>query len=144
MNRDNGAKILLGRIKQRLPELKTLLNEIQGHWVYEDIIYRFYHQSFKVYPLSSYTKKIVEMLNNLMPEISLNPWFMQIVNEGTSKEFNDESNNNWLKETRPIIEALIHAKYFLEMIVKYGEELKEVPNELPSGWASVLYLYNLR
>jgi len=32
----------------------------------------------------------------------------------------------------------------IEMAVKYGNELKYPPNMLPSGWASFLYLYNLR
>ena len=50
----------------------------------------------------------------------------------------------WLAVTRPILEAFFHALYFLEMAVKYGKELKYPPNRLPSGWASLLYLYNLR
>lgn len=69
---------------------------------------------------------------------------MQITIEGTKKEFNDRSNDNWLTETRPVVEAFLHAKYFLEMIIKYGGELKEMPDIMPSGWASVLCLYNLR
>jgi len=30
------------------------------------------------------------------------------------------------------------------MAVKYGAELDEPPMPLPSGWAALLYLYNLR
>jgi hypothetical protein len=30
------------------------------------------------------------------------------------------------------------------MICKYGKELNESPNALPSGWAAVLYLFDLR
>jgi hypothetical protein len=30
------------------------------------------------------------------------------------------------------------------MAVKYGSELEEPPNPMPSGWAALLYLYNLR
>jgi len=30
------------------------------------------------------------------------------------------------------------------MAVKYGEELDEPPSALPSGWAAVLYLFNMR
>jgi hypothetical protein len=36
------------------------------------------------------------------------------------------------------------ARYFLEMVVRYGRELSQPPLSLPSGWASVLYLYNRR
>jgi hypothetical protein len=32
----------------------------------------------------------------------------------------------------------------LEMALKYGRELTEAPRMLPSGWATVLYLYRLR
>ena len=48
---------LLANIKSQLPELVTLLNEMNSHWCYEDPIYRFYHQSFKVYNLQKETKK---------------------------------------------------------------------------------------
>ena len=37
-----------------------------------------------------------------------------------------------------------HAKFFLEMVVKYGKEIDEPPEVLPSGWAAVLCLYDLR
>jgi len=42
------------------------------------------------------------------------------------------------------VAAFLHTKYFVEMMIKYGTELKEAPHTLPSGWASVLYLYNMR
>jgi hypothetical protein len=53
-------------------------------------------------------------------------------------------NDRWLSETRPIIEAFFHARYFLEMAVHYGQALDKPPNAMPSGWAALLYLYNLR
>jgi hypothetical protein len=49
-----------------------------------------------------------------------------------------------METTRPILEAYQHAKYFLEMAVKYGSQLERPPNLLPSGWAAVLHLYGLR
>ena len=55
-----------------------------------------------------------------------------------------KDNDNWLAVTRPILEAYFHAKYFLERVVRYGEELEQAPACLPSGWAAVLYLYHLR
>ena len=88
--------------------------------------------------------EIVEVLQSLSPNLKLNDWFLSIVHEGTGKDFNMEDNVRWLEVTRPILEAFFHARYFLEMAVKYGHELKSPPNMLPSGWASFLYLYNLR
>jgi hypothetical protein len=49
-----------------------------------------------------------------------------------------------IEATRPIVEAFFHARYFLEMAVRYGKELATAPCLLPSGWASLLYLYGLR
>jgi hypothetical protein len=69
---------------------------------------------------------------------------MHIVEEGTGKTFKPEDNQNWLAVTRPILEAFFHSRFFLEMAVKYAKELKDPPRALPSGWAALLYLYNLR
>ena len=53
---------LLANIKANLFALETLLEEISFHWVYEDHIYRFYYQSFKVYGLQHITRRIVDAL----------------------------------------------------------------------------------
>ena len=136
---------LLERIQGKLPELEAVLAEASSHWGYEDPIYRYYHQSFKVYHLQSTTKHIVEALSGLAPPgTELNAWFLEIVAAGTGKSFTSEVNRKWTAETRPIVEAFFHAKYFLEMVCKYGRELQEAPRALPSGWAAVLYLYNMR
>ena len=127
-----------------MPDLEKLLGECTSHWGYEDPIYRFYHQSFKVYQLQSSTLKMVEILRALAPDRELNAWFMQIIHEGTGKTFAVEHNENWLEITRPILEAFFHARYFLEMAAKYGRDLGYPPRMMPSGWAALLYLYNLR
>ena len=138
------ARELFGNLKDNLPELEKFFEDCDGPWGYEDPIYRFYHQSFKVYSLQKKTLNIVTDLQALLPGATLNDWFVQIIKEGTGKTFVSEDNQNWLAVTRPIIEAFFHARYFLEMAVKYGRELDFPPRLLPSGWASFLYLYNLR
>lgn len=135
---------LLLQAKKRLPQLKTLLAEASSHWGYEDPIYRFYHRSFKVYYIQPSTQKIVAGLQALAPHLKLNPDFKKIIDEGTGKKFNASHNKNWLKHTRPMVEAFFHAKHMLEMVCKYAVELDKPPQILPSGWATVLYLYNLR
>lgn len=40
--------------------------------------------------------------------------------------------------------GFFHARFFLEMVCRYGRELDEPPAMLPSGWAAVLYLYRMR
>lgn len=69
---------------------------------------------------------------------------MQIVSEGTGKEFELSHNENWLHHTRPMVEALFHTHYFVKMACKYGQELETQPAALPSGYAALLYLFDLR
>ena len=134
---------LIRHLKAQLPGLKTLLDESSSHWGYEDPLYRFYHQSHKVFALQSRTEQLVSALRGLLPGRSLNAWFLQIVGEGTGRDFLPEMNAAWEKHTRPILEAFFHARFFLEMAVRYAD-LPAPPDPLPSGWAALLYLYGLR
>jgi hypothetical protein len=92
----------------------------------------------------SATEAIVKSLQELAPHLPPNPWFLEIVRQGTGREFSPADNANGLPPTRPILEAFFHARYFLEMACKFGRELTEPPDTLPSGWAALLYLFNLR
>ena len=138
------VQVLFQTLKAHLPELETLLAQCTNHWGYEDPIYRFDHHSFKVYGLQDQTTKMVQALQALAPEIRLNTQFLWVVEAGTGKVFKNSDNRRWDSVTRPILEAFFHARFFLEMAVKYGRELQAPPNTLPSGWAALLYLYNLR
>ncbi|MFN9249300.1 MAG: hypothetical protein ACK6DS_19760, partial [Planctomycetota bacterium] len=122
-------------------ELQELWNSVNDHWGYEDAIYRFYSQSFKVYSLQKTTIRIVELLQSVVPGRELNPWFSRIVQDGTGKQFTMADNARWLEATRPIVEAFQHARYFLEMACRYHEAQEEQPS--PSGWAALLNLYQL-
>lgn len=134
---------LLESLRRDRGELEKLLAASDDHWGYEDPVYRFYHQSFKVYGLQQRTETIVERLQALAPERPLNPWFMEIVQSGTGKAFRHEDNARWTEATRPIVEAFFHARFFLEMAVRYAD-LAEPPQPLPSGYAALLYLFGLR
>jgi hypothetical protein len=136
--------LLLKKIKEQLPELEKLLATADDHWGMEDGVYRFYHQSFKVYGLQAITGEITKALQKLLPGHQLNDWFAQIVVAGTREKFMPDHNRNWTEHTRPIVEAFFHAHFMLKMVCKYGRELSKPPQMLPSGWAAVLYLFNLR
>jgi hypothetical protein len=60
------------------------------------------------------------------------------------REFSQDDNAHWVERTAPIVEAFLHARYFLEMAAKYAVELEEPPQLMPSGWAALLSLYGLR
>ena len=135
---------LLAGIKSRLPELEKLLDQARSEWHYEDFVYRFYHHSFKVFGVQRMTAGMVAALRELLPERELNRDFLAIIEDGTGKAFEDGTNDRWLDATRPLIEAFFHARYMLEMAVKFGRVLDEPTDSLPSGWAALLYLYDLR
>lgn len=107
--------------------------------------YRFYHHSFKVYGVQAITQEVIDTLRSLLPDAKFNKEFQQIFVAGASgKQFSMNHNENWSDHTRVFLEAFFHAKFFLEMAVKYGVELDEVPQVLPSGWAALLYFYGAR
>lgn len=139
------ARELLANLKRDQARLAGSLERVSGHWGYEDPIYRFWHQSFKVYRLQDDTLSMVDALRGVSPGgRPLHPWFEQIVATGTGQRFELEHNRRWLKVTRPILEAFWHARFFVEMAVRYTPELDEPPAVLPSGWAALLCLYELR
>lgn len=136
---------LLARIKNRLPLLEELLVSVDDDWVHEDLVYRFWHQSLKVYALQEMTSRIAGLLEEVAPPgRTLHPWFAEIVRDGTGRTFVSSHNDDWTTHTRPIVEAFFHARFMLAMLVRYGRELEEAPRVLPSGWAAVLELYGMR
>ena len=145
-NKEQLCQEFFANLKRSLPALKEKLKTYSSHWGFEDPIYRFYHRSYKAYGLQSATQDIVSLLMSLCPKkCFMNEQFEAIFHEGTSSgEFELSHNAEWDKRTRPMVEAFFHARFFLEMAVKYGEELEEFPSLLPSGFAALLYLYNLR
>jgi len=135
---------LLESIQAHLPELESLLYVFQSD--YEDRMYRLYYQSFKVYSLQDSTETASRLFEKIggAVEGELSDWFHEILSSGVGCEFELEHNKRWLFHTRPIVEAFLHAKYFLEMMVRYAKELDTAPSVLPTGWAAILCLYNQR
>ncbi len=103
-------------------ELASLLEEVNGKWGYDDPIYRFYSQSFKVYRLQYTTQKIVAALRSIAPEgTTFNPFIEEIIQAGASgEEFDAKHNEEWTLHTRPFVEAFFHARYFLDVAVREG------------------------
>jgi len=146
--RDN---VLLRSIKDNLTALKELQEEAGGEWGSVDLFYRFYHQSFKVYRIQGYTTCIRKMFMEVGlavtesdKECGLDSYYNEICAEGTGIEFDTDHNREWTRHTRPIMEAYFHSKMFLDLMIKCGEGMESASNSLPSGWAAVLCLYNMR
>lgn len=138
------SEILLYQIKNSLSEIEDLYKVfVNGE---EDYVYRFYHQSFKVFGATEEIKRAKDLFEKIAPdEIPLNDWYCKIADEAISKDFDwEKTNPKWLDETRPILEAYWHSKCFLQQMLHFGTELQESPQLLPYGWATILYLYDLR
>lgn len=132
---------LLDNLKQHKGELEQMLKVMSSHWHYEDHFYRFYHGSWKVYGTQRTTEQAVALLRKLLPERDLNLAFEDILKEGTGKEF--DTNVDWDRHTRPILEAFCHAKFMIEMALRYAD-LPKPSQPMSSGWAALLCLYDLR
>ena len=135
---------LLSNIKAKRGELKSVHRSLIS--LEPELVYRFYHQSTKVFWLKNGIENAKKLFSEIAPDgKTLNPWFSEIVDQVINAEFNDETTNkNWLTETRPILEALWHCKYFIEQMLSSADSLDKAPMILPYDWAGVLYLYNLR
>ncbi|MEI6809608.1 MAG: hypothetical protein WCN95_12880 [bacterium] len=152
---------LLNNIRTRMPELKRLLHVRHSHCHYVDQMFHFYHRSWRVYYLQDETRHIVEVLGSLGPKgTKFCQEFEDIIQQGTNvKKLDFEQviqqvldgrdaerayNKQWTAYARPIVEAFLHARFFLEMAVSFGKQLEEAPELVPPGWAALLCLYDLR
>ena len=61
----------------------------------EDGVYRFYHDSFKVYTLQSCTEHAVEIVLALARNPALDSRFVEIMLAGTAKEFSAKGGRVW-------------------------------------------------
>jgi len=78
---------LLDTIKVHLPALEQLVEMLE--YDYEDRMYRFYYQSFKVYELQSFTTQALDVLQQIAHAIDrpLSPWFTEITAQGLGVHF---------------------------------------------------------
>jgi hypothetical protein len=131
------------RIKSRLPELEELARDLEE--AEEDGVYRFYHGSNKVFFLQDPVKAAFSLIKEIGGESDPpNFEYARIVEAGTAHQFSKTTNANWEAETKPVLEAFWHTKYFINMMVKYAKELETVERLVQPGMAAVLYLFELR
>ena len=86
---------MLGRIRERLPKIEELLAEIADHWGEEDGVYRFYHQSFKVFGLQEITRKAFKLIAEIGGETDpLDAWYWSFHNLGDVTAFKKGPNQD--------------------------------------------------
>jgi hypothetical protein len=104
---------LLLRIKARLPELEELARALDE--AEEDGLYRFYHGSYKVFYLQDPVKEAFALIKEIGGESDPPHYeYTRIVEAGTAHDFSESTNANWDAETKPILEAFWHTKYFYQ------------------------------
>lgn len=142
---DDRHQELLDRLRARREDLEALLERVgdlggEG----EDLLYRFWHHSLKVFTLQQLTEQIAAGLGEVGGEAAdLHEWYRQIVAEGSGHRFTLDDNDRWLQVARPVVEAYLHSLHLLRLAVHYATMTK-APQLLPSGWATLLHLYRLR
>src|ERR1700676_3938422 len=115
---------LFHRIKARLQELEDVAATLEE--AEEDGVYRLYHGSYKVFDLHDPVKAAFKLIKKI--EVDSDPPYSEcarIVEAGTKHQFSATTNENWEAETKPILEAFWHTKYFINMMVNKrgdGEE----------------------
>jgi len=133
---DRGQRVLIKNLRKRRRALEDLLERANSHWEIEDIVYRLYHSSYKVRWAQGLTYDILKELEGLYRYgwRRRNAIFKEIMEQGLDQK----------QDPRRWVEALLHARYCLEMAVKYSRTVRRPLQVLPSGYAALLYLYGLR
>ena len=141
---DRKRHTLFRRMQKYSKEIEALEKKLD--FAYEDRIYRFYHYSFKVYWLQECTLEIVRLLKKINPHKDKHfcKFYTEILKDGSNKVFKISHNDKWTYHTRPITEAFLHSKYFLDMLGRTIKIKKEQTGMVTSAWAALLELYDIR
>lgn len=101
---------LLRNLKKRMSKLEELLKTVEDHWGYEDLVYRYYHTSDKMYAVQGLTLKIVEILTSVSPhkdKDDLEGYFWEIINDGIGYKHELFHNEEWsARGWQPLTENL--------------------------------------
>jgi hypothetical protein len=136
---------LLDSLRERHSELELLLVQVEAvGGDGEDLVYRFWHQSLKVFALQELTLKVVATFRSFTSAGELHPLFEAMVVDGTGRTFSLADNDRWLEVVGPIVAAYLHALHLLRLAVCCAGEMEVAPVWLPSGWATLLEVFNLR
>jgi hypothetical protein len=131
---------LLAIVKEHLPRLEILLEEM--NFLQEILIYRCYQGSFKAYDFQEKTLEVVSLFREIgeIEGLTLHEYFEEVVSAGTGQK---NLNQEWTVGQRPILEAFMHVRLFLEIMVKYAKNTEPMPSFISYGWLGVMELYGL-
>jgi hypothetical protein len=115
---------LLSNIRRDAAALIHLLARVNGHGIYEDGFYRFYHQSFKVFGLQESTAEIAAALLRVAPGGQpFCKFFDAILAAGLGRAFGPEDNDRWVERAAPVVRAIrelhLAAEVFTGMMFRH-------------------------
>ena len=135
--------VLAENLHARRAELEALLTKINRR--YEDLVYRFYHGSFKAFGMQDETAQMAAALRSVAPERRAFCWmFAELLAAGTGRNFTVETNGRWMEEVGPIVAAYLHARFLLEMATKVAADPNPDCGTIGYPWATILSLFDLR
>jgi hypothetical protein len=126
--------------ENRTAKLVELQDVLKGLIKNEEYYFnRFYSQSWNLYSVQKHVVTSVDLLQSLIPNLAFNPYYMQILSEGTGREFTHAVNGRWTAELRPVIEAMVHTKYMVKLVLNTDES--ESDNNLVYELGPLFSLY---
>jgi len=119
-------------------EQKAIIHEVWGETLRK--------QDELLVNIKAHQSELEDLLKLIAPDgTKFCAYFEELLQAGANdKRFEMDHNLEWTRHTRPFVEAFFHARYFLEMAVKYGATLEKAPELMLSGWAVLLCLYDIR
>ena len=81
----------------------------------------------------------MQFFEKLAPESSkLNEWYRNIVELGLAKDFTDSTNAIWFDETRPLLEAFWHTRFFVMQMKSSAAHLQTAANAERRGQITIV------
>jgi hypothetical protein len=134
----------LPTIREHLPALTALQNEASEP-VFSDMVYRYYHGSFKVWKAQPWVARCTMSFAAIFPEVPLNGLFCEILHAGLREVFHPAFNRTWSQHACQVLDAAMHTRVFLEAVNQVARSSEaRVPEVLSPNWGLALYLWNLR
>ena len=96
------ANRLLANIKDQVERIRSVYDHFEREE--PDLVYRYYHQSYKVFIMAALIENADKLFKELAPEgVVVSDTYSEIAAGGIGKKFHDETNANWQTETLPMM-----------------------------------------
>ena len=135
---------LLHNIQSHLDDLKQLHASLSEFWDFDSYKFRLPRQEQNIRWAQQQIRKIAHLLRYISPgERAFHPFFQSLIEEGINSRLDCQGNREKFANERQVLKSFFQMTYFLEIAIKYGQTLEELPEKPPFGWSALLSLYRL-